>query len=114
MPTYATEYGASGSASEGPEARPPASEETTEKEKEKEKEKKGADGGKEKKSMFGRGMAFLKDLAGTHFTCFIGTKDKEKGEKERGGKNRCLGGVLEGSRRYAVYLLYWYKSTNTD
>ena len=73
MLTYATEYSASGSVSEGPEARPPASEETTEKEKE--KEKKGADGGgKEKKSMFGRGMAFLKDLAGTQFTCFTGTK----------------------------------------
>jgi hypothetical protein len=56
----------------------------------------------------------LSGAAGTHFTCFTSTysvyllyfftTQREELKKER----------AQHSRRCSVYLLYWYKSTNTD
>jgi hypothetical protein len=46
---------------------------------------------------------------GTHFTCFTGTK-VQKGEIRRA----VVPEAKKLSVGYSVYLLYWYKSANTD
>jgi hypothetical protein len=43
---------------------------------------------------------------GTHFACFTGTKAQRLTQKAL-----CRG---HAPLRYSLYLLYWYKSTNTD
>ncbi len=48
--------------------------------------------------------------AGTQFACFTGTKDQSKAHS---GRAACAPPRLS-RRRYSIYLLYWYKSTNTD
>jgi hypothetical protein len=48
----------------------------------------------------------LQELPGTHFTCFTGTKVQIL---SLFGRQR-----PPGAARYSLYLLYWYKSTNTD
>ena len=56
----------------------------------------------------------------TQFTCFTGAKstntDAVKYSGANGGRAACLTShlLLPSAGWYAVYLLYWYKSTNTD
>jgi hypothetical protein len=48
----------------------------------------------------------------TQFTCFTGAKVQILTLKRNEGLRRYAGAAA--ATLYAVYLLYWYKSTNTD
>ena len=54
--------------------------------------------------------------AGTHFTCFTSTKVQLLTQRALLGcafpRNVAYVSAMAG--RYSVYLLYWYRSTNTD